>query len=53
MGTLFALALVDHIAASIEEIMAVGRAGRGLGMVLDREGRLVGAANAFVRAVEE
>jgi len=48
-----ALALVDHVDEAIEQVMAVGRAGRGLGMVLDREGRLVGAAQALVGAVEQ
>src|ERR1043165_2269386 len=48
-----ALALVDHVDEAIEQVMAVGRAGRGLGMVLDREGRLVGAAQALVGSVEQ
>src|SRR5437660_10054909 len=50
---LLALALVDHLDEAVEQVMAVGRARRGLGMVLDREGRLVGAAQALVAAVEQ
>jgi len=38
---------------AVEEILAVGRAGRGLGMILHREGRLVGAAQALGGAVEQ
>ena len=50
---LLALALVDHLDEAVEEIVAVGRAGRGLGVILHREGRLVGAAQALVGAVEQ
>src|SRR6185437_10264270 len=49
----FLLALLDHLDEAVEEIVAVGRSRRGFRMVLHREGRLVGAAQALVGAVEQ
>src|SRR5258706_12484814 len=48
-----ALALVDHLDEPLEEIVTVGRTGRRLGVILHRESRQVGAADAFVDAVEQ
>src|SRR5947208_1053615 len=50
---LLALAFFDHLDEAIEQVVAVFRSGRCLGMVLDREGRLVGAAQTLVGAVEQ
>ena len=43
----------DQIDEPPEEIMAVARARRGLGMILHGEGRPVGERNAAIRAVEQ
>src|SRR5580658_5626496 len=45
--------LVDEPDEALEEIMAVLRSGRGFGVILDREDRLAGHAQALVAAVEE
>ena len=47
------LPLLHQLDEPLEQIVAVLRAGRGLGMVLHREHRPVGHADAAVRAVEE
>src|SRR5262245_32441426 len=46
-------ALLHQRDEALEQIAAVARAGRRLGMVLDREYRLVLEGNAAVRAVEQ
>ena len=47
------LLLVHQLHEAVEQVMAVLRAGRGLGVVLHREGRAVGERDAAIRAVEQ
>ena len=44
---------VDHRGEAVEQVVAVLRTGRGLGMVLDAEHRAVDQANSFEGAVEQ
>jgi hypothetical protein len=47
------LRLLHQVDEAAEEVVAVARAGRGIGAVLHREGRAVGEPDAAVRAVEQ